>query len=203
MRECIDRFISVIMYNVDSQDLDNFYCNIKKIKIKKKRFCGNPLSKVMTVGTYDVRKNEIKLYDGCETDLYHELMHMASSRYEDGNRYEGFATNCYENANSEYIGYGLNEGYTELLTRRYFDIKDDESDVSDGYDYLVYLARLIEIIVGEEKMQHFYFKADLPGLISELSKYVPLCIEAAKNACLNPYEITDSVYKIDDSINLI
>ncbi len=176
MKECVDRFISVITHNVDSEDLDNFYCNIKDLKIKKLRFCGNPLSCTMTVGTYDVIKNEIKLYDGCVTDLYHELMHMASARYEDGYRYEGFATNCYEDSNCEYIGYGLNEGYTELLTRKYFDIKDNETDVSDGYDYLVYLARLIEMIIGEEKMKHYYFNADLSGVISELSKYVPKCV---------------------------
>ena len=31
------------------------------------------------------------------------------------------------------------------------------------------------------------------------SKYLPLCIESAKNAVANPYQITESIYKIEDS----
>ena len=93
---------------------------------------------------------------------------MASSRWYDDCRYEGFATNDYENYYG-YVGHGLNEGYTEVMTRRYFDI---EENVSPAYEYLVFFSALIEKIVGKDNMERYYLNANLPALIDDLSKYI-------------------------------
>ena len=46
---------------------------------------------------------------------------------------------------------------------------------------------------------------DVKAPTSVAKKLVPLCKEAAKNACLKPYEVTESIYKVDEekqNINL-
>ena len=167
MNEYIDKFISVITFNFDSVDLNNFYCNIKDIKINDKKPIRLPLMGSITTGRYDCTDNSIDIYNAEPGVIYHELFHMASSRYEDSARYEGFATNDYENYYG-YIGHGLNEGYTELLTRRYFNTNEE---LSLAYDYLIYFANLIEMIIGKDNMQKYYLNANLPGLVLYLSKY--------------------------------
>ena len=64
------------------------------------------------------------------------------------------------------IGNALNEGYTEALTKRYFG-------TNGAYAYEVLIVEHLEQIIGKELMETLYFKADLNGLIEELSKYVP------------------------------
>ena len=63
------------------------------------------------------------------------------------------------------IGDGLDEGYTQLLSERYF------GDVEGVYTYLVKVVGLLEEAVGAEKMTSLYLKADLPELINELKEY--------------------------------
>lgn len=91
------------------------------------------------------------------TSLYHELMHMASyHKSSDGTHMAGFRQSKF---NVE-IGRGLNEGYTELLKRRYFFDQDND----ETYNVLVDFAKSIEKIVGKAKMEELYFNADLYDL---------------------------------------
>ena len=71
----------------------------------------------------------------------------------------------YQNSGTYDIGNGINEGYTELLARRYFE-KD-----SGYYDDEVILASLIEELITKDKMEQLYFYADLKGLITQLNQY--------------------------------
>ena len=65
-------------------------------------------------------------------------------------------------------GCGLNEGYTELLNKRYFSkCKKDRG----AYPEQQFIALGIEEIVGRERMESLYFDADLEGLVKELSQY--------------------------------
>lgn len=64
------------------------------------------------------------------------------------------------------IGVGLNEGYTQFLTKRYFG-----NDVLESYEFEQAMSELLELIVGKEKMESLYFNADLFGLIQELKQY--------------------------------
>ena len=93
--------------------------------------------------------------------LPHELFHLATYTTNDNVMFCGF----YQNSGIYDIGNGINEGYTELLARRYF-AKD-----RGYYDDEVIIAALVEELIGKDKMEQLYFYADLKGLITELSKY--------------------------------
>ena len=64
-----------------------------------------------------------------------------------------------------YIGGGLNEGYTELLTARHFN-----NNKVTCYSYESEVASIIESIIGP-RMVELYFDSNLLGLIEELKKY--------------------------------
>lgn len=65
------------------------------------------------------------------------------------------------------LGRGLNEGYTQLLTERYFgSIYGDKI-----YIFEVHFARMTEEIIGKSKMESLYLNANLNGLIDELKKF--------------------------------
>lgn len=90
-------------------------------------------------------------------------MHAASSYSYNGENVVGF------HQHNHNIGVGINEGYTDVISKRYF-CKGIVTHKT-AYSYLEAIAKIIELIVGKEKMQEFYFQSDLKGLISELSKY--------------------------------
>ena len=50
MNEYIDKFIIVVMHNLDTDDLSNFFCNIKDLDIKNKFNIMNVLLPVLTTG---------------------------------------------------------------------------------------------------------------------------------------------------------
>lgn len=103
------------------------------------------------------------------TSLYHELLHFASSLSK-GNIYslgfyQSLKSDKFSEAVTRTIGKGLNEGYTTLLARRYFE------NANNSYQLLQVLASSVEDIVGIEKMENMYFRGALDELIMELSKY--------------------------------
>lgn len=67
--------------------------------------------------------------------------------------------------NRSKIGTTINEGYTELLSRRYFN------PCHDSYAAVVFIAKTIEYVVEKNKMQKLYMNADLKGLIEVLKEY--------------------------------
>lgn len=84
--------------------------------------------------------------------------------------FSGFSQSYFDKDTNKKIsfGSGINEGYTEYLTKRYFARYIQNSNYKD----LVSFVREIEKIIGYEKMEKLYFHADLKGLILELSKYI-------------------------------
>lgn len=150
-------------------DLVNFYNNINRLSVetyepKRKRIIIDKISKAE--GVYNVESNLIRIEKGLvENTIFHELFHMASSRYVDDIVYSGFSQG---KKASFAIGDGLNEGYTQLLSERYFGHVEG---LKGAYSYLVIVVGLLEEAVGAEKMTSLYLKADLPGLINELKEY--------------------------------
>ena len=126
-----------------------FYYNVSSLKIERNSF----LSKIYP-GVYDVRKNVIHLSDDYE--FPHELNHMSSTFCDGKDYYSGFS----QNGNGD----GLREGYTELLSGRYFNKKD-------SYPVEVKIMSNLEKIIGRDKMEHFYYTADLYNLVKELEQY--------------------------------
>lgn len=97
--------------------------------------------------------------------LAHELLHASTSSGARNRRYSGFCQCMLEIKKLKILGNGINEGYTELLTRRLFGYEHT------SYNYEVAVAEMVELIVGKEKMQDLYFNLDLNGLINALGKY--------------------------------
>lgn len=120
-----------------------------------------------------------------EEALYHELLHAASSKENDGIYFTGFRQY------PPVIGMSINEGYTELLNQRYF--QKDKKDKLITYPYEVAVAKIVELIVGKEKMTSLYFNSDLKGLVEELSKYQS--IDKIKKFISN----LDTIYKISET----
>ena len=167
--EELKKFTEVITKNLKSEDLINFYNNINTLKTSTKKFnFQNLLFKESVVGNYDVKNNKILVSLESTSAIYHELLHMASSFYKDGIKYSGFSQASNFNRYPT-LGDGINEGYTELLNRRYFS-KDNMIPYS--YEYEIKVAEKLETIIGKEKMESLYFTANLKGLINELNQYI-------------------------------
>lgn len=131
-------------------------------------------------------RGEEKTYEEIiNNTLTHEIFHVATYTVNDNVMFCGF----YQNSHTYDIGLGINEGYTELLARRYF--KKD----TGYYDDEVIIATLIEEIVTKDKMEQLYFFADLKGLIIELNKY-------ADKSSVNRFILNFDVYcqKPDDKV---
>lgn len=160
-------FAKVILSNFYYANLTNFYNNLNELKISLEKFSfGNFVFHDNMEGFYDVERNKIGVEeDTYLTSIYHELFHMASSTYIDKIIYSGFSQTF---INGRTIGDGLNEGYTQLLTERYFKYVEEENG---SYEYESFIASKLEEIIGKIKMSELYLSANLYGLIKELKNY--------------------------------
>ncbi len=161
-------FSKVITDNFDESDLINFYNNIVNLDTyetdfkKRNKKYKNSILEVR--GSYVVNNNSIFLNpDDFKSTIYHELFHMSSSKVDENVVYSGFS----QSKLGVKVGDALNEGYTQLLTERYFS----EDEIIKSYVYFVRIALLTEKIIGKEKMEKLYLHSDLYGLIDELKKY--------------------------------
>lgn len=144
----------------------NFYYlkkNLETLTIKSRLFFKDKNDEDL-LAFYVWNKNKINLSAGnIFSCIYHELMHMASTDVNDYyNIYCGFSQ-----INSlRDVGCSFNEGYTELLTERYFF----DQGIDYSYSIEVMIAKMAEKIVGREEMEELFFKADLYGLGEEFIK---------------------------------
>lgn len=172
--EAIQNFAETIINNFSQEDLSNFYNNIVNLKTKQRDFkfsnlVFNHSMSSGTAGAYNPSKNTLLLNDEhYDITINHELFHMASTKYIDGVRYVGFSQGSLKKGLTN-IGNGINEGYTEVLTQRYFP---RDIDLSYAYQYSTMIAKNLEAIIGEETMTSLYLNANLPGLINNLQQYM-------------------------------
>jgi len=167
----INHFITVLKTNFNREDLENLRKNIRSLSVYGVYFqlsdFGIRFDYGSFLGRYDILKNEIAIdlsRDKEKSSIYHELFHMASTRR--GNIATGSGFKYYKTDKVSY-GRGINEGYTDILTQRYFYNKNYEIIYKNEYIY----ALLLERIVGKDKMESLYLKGNLNGLIHELEKY--------------------------------
>lgn len=167
--EAVVEFAKLVMTKFSSNNLLNFYNNLNQLKVVPKKFgLQNLVFKTNIAGTSDAKKNQIQVDgDGYTKTIYHELFHMASSTYKDGVRYSGFRQSSFKPGIAN-LGKALTEGYTQLLTERYFGYIEE---VRGTYEFEVHIADKLEKIVGQEKMENLYLNANLRGLINELKIY--------------------------------
>ena len=158
-QEDINHFIEVVSQDKDI-DLTTFYNNLKTLGVKTGK------SEYFNMG-YDSGTNEI-FFDDVEIykkAIYHELFHVASYKTVGDDALSGL--NVWNIKTHMTKGLGLNEGYTEILNNRYFNI-------GDGYPLQrIYIERL-EQIIDPEVIKKAYFASDLAMLIRELGKYAPI-----------------------------
>lgn len=141
------------------ENLKLFKRNINSLKIKD-----NKLLLMFNINAmYNSKSNKITIAKN--SAIEHELFHMASSYYSNDNvEASGFH---YKDLNkNEEIGVGINEGYTQMLTKKYFNC-NDQNVYEKEVKYVNYLINLI----GRDKMDNLYFNANLGGLVEELSNY--------------------------------
>lgn len=144
--------------------------NIKTVKIKIKYFAPEILLLKFASGKYSLQKNRIKLINLLkEGSTSHEFLHMATSFYDPKVKtgFSGFQQSFY--FLNKGIGYGLNEGYTELLNKRYF--KEEIKSRNYSYDICTFFALKLEEIVEKDRMESFYMTADLFGLYNYLLNF--------------------------------
>ena len=159
-------FASELLKHVKLENMRNFMKSAPFITIHQ-----HPLKETeksdgrIKAGSYTPESKEIDIYlEDNNSTLYHELLHAASSDF----TYNVSGFNIYLES-GESLGKGLNEGYTELLNKRFFDKK------SKSYIRLQKLAELIELFYeNKEDMVTDYFNADIFGLVGELLKSMTL-----------------------------
>lgn len=162
-RDNICEFIEVL--KTENVDLSVFYRNLSKLKIteiekKEVQFLGK--YKPKTINIIINQKNVIELSDVFK----HELLHLASHKKSGRNTHIGFyLINEEIFGNKNIIGYSINEGFTDLLCKEYFN-SDVFYKVESEFAY-----KLVQII-GLKKMENYYFRGNLNGLIYDLSQYI-------------------------------
>lgn len=158
--DLLKRFYLDISFYLKEEQLQSFYNNIQSLKIEKlSTFSPN-------LGDYSMTDNTIHLPSNIidSSTIFHELLHMSSCRKNNGIYYDGF----YCPLDRQYRGFSLNEGYTELTNIRIFgnDIKYD-----DAYETEMTIVRLVESLIGKEKLKDIYFSANMKELVYSLIKY--------------------------------
>ena len=186
IKKDVRHFYNVVTSQIRYYNFPYMHRNLKSLKlhpsfIKELRFM-----KKRVKAYYNCLNNSIIYEKGIKDSvLPHELFHMASTIRKDNDLsiYSGFSqsTNL---GDYELIGTGLNEGYTQLLTERYFDVE------KKSYPLEKLAALKLEEIIGKENMQIMYFDADLKGLIIKLSNYK------------DERQIIRFIYAMDDFKNL-
>ncbi|MBR1386733.1 MAG: hypothetical protein IJ568_07880 [Bacilli bacterium] len=166
----LEHFYNIMINNFNKEDLVLLNYNIKTLVInysslKFESF--NAHAKIK--GIYNSEHNIIKISkDYIDESIYHEFLHMASSYFtKDRIDHSGLSQTRITKNDFINIGSTLNEGYTEVLNKRYFQ---DELYTS-VYPFESFISELIEEIIGKRKMEKMYLSADLNGFINELSKY--------------------------------
>lgn len=167
--EFLINFANIMIKKFPQKNLTNFYNNINTLTTSYSKFkLFNLISRGYIVGTYNPRKNKITTRENnISQAIYHELLHMASSTYKEKIVYSGFSQMSLKPGFAN-LGKGINEGYTELLNRRYFI---EEGGLIPSYEYELIITRKLEKIIGKQKMQELYLNANLHGLIQELKQY--------------------------------
>ncbi len=201
-KDRISAFGSKIIEMVPEEDLGNFYRNFSSIQFLKltasQIYRGFVERRAAVGGQYDPKTNRISFKETILSSaigaLTHELLHAASSYYDKKRKivYCGLSQiyiNEEDSKKSETYGLALNEGYTQYLNNKYFVDQNSvtlnimgksytaqaKNDFAEkvAYKEEQIIAKALNAIVGEDKMQKFYFRGNLKGLVEELEQYQP------------------------------
>ncbi len=151
---------------LNSENKNIFKKEIKKLQIIEVNEIKN------YTGKFDSTEDKIELYAvpnhikiGMKERLMHELLHSASKKY--NGLLDGLSCALETEEGYHILGNALNEGYTELLNQKYFS----KNINTKYYYYEKILASGIERLLGNRKMEKFYFNTGLADLIENLGQY--------------------------------
>lgn len=169
----IDKFIRRFKEVCTEEQLNNLYHNLSTLKISEKVEEKSPkFVTAISLGYYDSLNNEIVMEyykdrkyieEDIEKVLFHELIHMASTRKihtEPEDVICGFEI-------PNIFGKGLNESYADYVTL----VKFQNQEYYDTTDYYIVFMKGLENVVGAENMQNYFFNSDINSLIEDLSQY--------------------------------
>lgn len=164
----IIEFVNTIKQNIPNSDLSLFYNNFNNIKTSVKNFkISNSILGEHIGAQWVPEDNKIELSkDNYKLTIDHELFHVSTTYIDPKTHIIFCGFQQIKSANNQ-IGEGLNEGYTQYLTEKYFS----SVPLLKAYPYEKRIAETVELIVGQEKMQSLYFNANLKGLIDVLKQY--------------------------------
>ncbi len=159
-------YINKLINYLSEEELTLLNERLKTIKVKNGRL--NIINDILYGGMYDIKDNKLTYYH--KSAIGHELIHLASSYYDEERDLSicGFSTYNYKTKLS--FGYGLNEGYTELLASRIFNKKNKVT----AYKGLVKICRMLELFFDDPTdMRKLFFSCNLTGVIEKLKEYMP------------------------------
>ena len=134
LQKKIFEFKEILKNNFSHENVKNFCSNYKWLKI----IVVNSFKDYDCCGIYNYNRNILLVKnENIDDSMLHELFHLASSNLSLKYKRIGFLLNYKDGS----IGYGLNEGYTELLSRRY------SGGNSDYYIMEQIIAEHLETIV--------------------------------------------------------
>lgn len=169
----IDKFISRFKEVCTEEQLNNLYHKLSTLKIEERVEEHIPkFTTKVSAGYYDSINNVIVMEyykdrkyseDEIEKLIFHELIHMASSRKihtEPEDVICGFEI-------PYLFGKGLNESYADYVNNVVFRKKE----YFDTEDYFMIFMKGLENVVGADKLRNYFFNSDLNSLVEDLSQY--------------------------------
>ena len=156
--EELKELVKTIEKKVDKENLNNLYNNLKSVKVNR----NFKMLLLAISGKYNTEKNTLEY--SINGSIEHEFLHLASSHYDEKNniKQSGFV-NYSKNLT---CGKAINEGFTDLMTRKLFNKK------TRFYDEEVRIAKFLELLIGSKKLEKYYFNNDLVSLTNHLSNYM-------------------------------
>ena len=194
----IDEFKEVIDHKLSHCNNSAFYNNIEELSVRTIDKNTPPINLPSTHYDSDYTQiilNELEYQSkditeeeyqrNIENAFTNELIHLATSYTRGVLTSTGFQQTI---PGVQMIGMGLNEGYTELINRRYFQQKlpENASESINVYEEQQIFAYGIEKLIGRKTMEKLFFDADLEGLVTEMSKYADINV------------VLDIIKKIDE-----
>ena len=185
--KCIKRFIKVFSKNLTHCNYIYLKDNLETLKIINRK----PIKEKNGISPAAYNMIENIIYINKPKYMYHELLHVSSTVINENNTINSGFRYIDLNKNKSICEY-INEGYTMLLTYRYFNNLNLNYKIC--YPVATHFARSLEIITGQKELENIYFNANLDELIELLLKYNSY--EKIKKFIFN----TEKLEEIDDDI---
>ena len=195
-------FVETILDKNPDANLSLLYENLPTLDIFLKNYnFSNMVLRASNCGDYNTKTNIARVTQNknlFSQSFYHELFHVSSTLYDkqEDISYSGFCRFYPDGI----TGIGINEGYTEIMTERYF-ANETELFQPTFYIYEKFFASKLEEIVGKEKMEQLYFETDLEGLIEELKQCASE--DDIKSFLINTDVLTHVIYNDSVSFKLL